>query len=211
MMRYTFFNNLLQLACRLSVLAGEPGVKFLVWLASSYVDIEQSLMTIDPENLFAYLDALSIAHKTVQHKATFTVDEGRALKARLPGGHTKNLFMKDKDGVMVLISAHADNALNLNQLHKLIGTRRLSFANADLMREVLGVVPGSVTGFALMNDKESRVRFILDEALEAFEQVNFHPLVNTATTCIRLADFKRFVAATGHDLTVVDFHQIAAQ
>ncbi len=167
-------------------------------------------MTASPDRLFAYLDELDIPHTTVQHEATFTVAEGRGLKASLPGGHTKNLFMKDKDGVIVLISAHADNQLKLNQLHKLIGTRRLSFASAELMEEVLGVVPGSVTGFALMNDTGRRVRFILDAALEAYEEVNFHPLVNTATTRVSLANFKRFVAATGHDLTVIDFTELIA-
>jgi Ala-tRNA(Pro) deacylase len=116
--------------------------------------------------------------------------------------------MKDKDGVIVLISAHADNQLKLNQLHKLIGTRRLSFASSELMEEVLGVVPGSVTGFALMNDTAGRVRYILDAALEAYDEVNFHPLVNTATTRVSLSDFKRFVSATGHDLTVIDFTQL---
>lgn len=165
-------------------------------------------MTASPETLFAYLDELSIAHVTSYHEATFTVEEGRVLKASLPGAHTKNLFMKDKHGVIVLVSAHADSQLKLNQLHKLIGTRRLSFASADLMEEVLGVVPGSVTGFALMNDRAGRVKFILDSALEAYEEINFHPLVNTATTRVSLADFKRFVAATGHELRGVDFTKL---
>lgn len=165
-------------------------------------------MTASPEPLFAYLDELSISHVTTYHEATFTVEEGRGLKARLPGGHTKNLFMKDKDGVIVLVSAHADSQLKLNQLHKLIGTRRLSFASADLMEEVLGVVPGSVTGFALMNDSAGRVKFILDSALEAYEEINFHPLVNTATTRVSLIDFKKFVAATGHNLRIVDFTKL---
>lgn len=158
-----------------------------------------------PEDLFAYLDGLNIAHTTVDHPAFHTVEDGRDLKASLPGGHTKNLFMKDKDGVIVLISALADSALKLNQLHKLIGTRRLSFGSPDLMLDVLGVVPGSVTAFALMNDTGHRVRFIVDAALMAHDVLNFHPLVNTATTAIPRPDFERFVAATGHGLEVVDF------
>lgn len=165
-------------------------------------------MTASPERLFAYLDRLEIGHVTIEHEATFTVAEGQDLKAEMPGGHTKNLFMKDKDGTIILISACADSRLKLNQLHKLIGTRRLSFASAELMEEVLGVTPGSVTGFALMNDTDGRVRFILDAALEGFEDVNFHPMVNTATTRISMTDFKRFVAATGHDLTVIDFTEL---
>ena len=162
-------------------------------------------MPASPDDLFAYLDQLGLQHETRWHEATFTVEEGRELKETMPGGHTKNLFMKDKDGVIVLISAHADSELKLNQLHKLIGTRRLSFASGELMEELLGVTPGSVTGFALMNDKEQRVRFIVDAALMAFETLNFHPLVNIGTTAISRNDFRRFVEATGHDLTVVDF------
>ncbi|MEM8634877.1 MAG: prolyl-tRNA synthetase associated domain-containing protein [Pseudomonadota bacterium] len=165
-------------------------------------------MLSSPEDLFAYLDELGIVHETVWHEALFTVEDGKELKASMPGAHTKNLFMKDKDGVIVLISALADNQLKLNQLHKVLGTRRLSFASPDLMKEVLGVTPGSVTGFALVNDTDHRVRFILDAALEAHEDVNFHPLSNTGTTRVRLADFKRFIVETGHDLTVIDFHEL---
>ncbi len=162
-------------------------------------------MPASPTDLFRYLDGLNISHTTVEHPALFTVEDGRDLKAKIPGGHTKNLFMKDKDGVIVLISAWADSQLKLNQLHKLIGTRRLSFASAELMLDVLAIVPGSVTAFALMNDTDHRVRFIVDAALMAFEQVNFHPLTNTATTTISRDDLRVFVDATGHDLAEIDF------
>lgn len=162
-------------------------------------------MPASPEDLFAYFDRLGLDHETRWHEATFTVDEGRDLKETMPGGHTKNLFMKDKDGVIVLIAAHAESELKLNQLHKLIGTRRLSFASGELMEELLGVTPGSVTAFSLINDTEKKVQFVVDAALMAFETLNFHPLVNTGTTAISRSDFKRFVDATGHDLTIVDF------
>lgn len=165
-------------------------------------------MTASPNDLFTYLDRLGITVVTHQHEATFTVEEGAELKAALPGGHTKNLFMKDKDGTIVLISAEAHNALRLNQLHKLLGTRRLSFGSPELMLETLGVVPGSVTAFALMNDTEHRVRFIVDAKLMQHDPLNFHPLVNTATTAIARDDFKRFIEATGHELEVVDFSEL---
>lgn len=162
-------------------------------------------MAATPDDLFAFLDAHGLAHRTRWHAPVFTVEEGRALKAGMPGGHTKNLFMKDKDDTIILISAHADSELALNRLHRAIGTRRLSFASAGLMEELLGVSPGSVTAFALMNDTGGRVRFILDAALWRHEWLNFHPLTNTGTTAIPRADFERFLAATGHEPTLIDF------
>ena len=167
-------------------------------------------MPASPDDLFAFLDEHGLAHETRWHEATFTVEEGRDLKASMPGGHTKNLFMKDKDGTIVLISAHADSELKLNQLHKLIGTRRLSFASAELMVQCLGVTPGSVTAFALMNDTGQRVRFVVDAALMQCDPLNFHPLVNTATTAIPREDFRKFVALTGHEMTEVDFASLVA-
>ena len=162
-------------------------------------------MAATPKDLFAFLDGLGIAHTTHEHAAAFTVSESAELKATLPGGHSKNLFMKDKDNNILLISAEAHEQLKLNQLHKVIGTRRLSFASADLMHELLGVAPGSVTAFSLMNESASPVRFIISEKLYAHDPINFHPLENTATTAIARADFNRFIEATGRTLEVFDF------
>ncbi len=105
-------------------------------------------MTATPDDLFARLDELGIAHTTQWHEAVFTVDQSTQVKAMMPGGHTKNLFLKDKDDNIVLIAAEAHSQLKLNQLHRLIGTKRLSFGSPELMQEILGVTPGSVTAFA---------------------------------------------------------------
>jgi len=163
------------------------------------------IMQASPDDLFAYLDGLGIAHSTIWHEPMFTVEQSGTLKAGIPGAHTKNLFLKDAEAQLVLIAAEAHNQLKLNQLHKQIGTKRLSFGPAQLMGEVLGVMPGSVTAFALMNDRSGRVRFLVDAVLAAAKTVNFHPLVNTGTTGIAQSDFRRFVEATGHRFEVVDF------
>lgn len=162
-------------------------------------------MPASPDDLFAYLDRLGITHATTAHEPLHTVEESRALRASMPGGHTKNLFMTNKDGDIVLIAAHADSQLKLNQLHKHIGTRRLSFASPDLMQEILGVRPGSVTAFALINDTDRRVRFLVDAALLAYDPVNFHPLINTMTTSISRDGFRTFVESTGRTLEAMDF------
>ncbi len=166
-------------------------------------------MPASPQDLFAYLDRLGVAHRTLEHAATFTVEEGRDLKAAMPGGHTKNLFMTNKDGDLILISAHADSVLPLNRLHRALGVKRLSFADAETMQAALGVAPGSVTAFALMSDSAARVRFILDAALLRHDPLNFHPLANTATTAISRADFERFVASTGRRLETIDFSTLS--
>lgn len=160
--------------------------------------------------LFAYLDALGLAHKTHWHEALFTVDQSAALKAAMPGAHTKNLFLKDKDGALILIAAEAHADLKLNQLHKLIGCKRLSFGTPELMQSVLGVMPGSVTALALMNDSARRVRFLVDQTLAEAAIVNFHPLINTGTTALSQADFRRFVDATGHRFEIIDFTRLDA-
>ena len=168
-------------------------------------------MTATPDDLFAYLDTLGISHTTHWHEAVFTVDQSTELKGTLPGGHTKNLFLRDKDDTIILISAEAHSQLKLNKLHRLIGTKRLSFASPELMGELLGVTPGSVTAFALMNDTEGRVRFLVDAALMEHNPVNFHPLTNTGTTAVSREDFEKFVRATGHGFEVIDFTQLLTE
>lgn len=153
--------------------------------------------------LFDYLDALGIPHETYEHAPVFTVDEGEAIKAQMPGGHTKNLFLKDKKGVLILISALQSTQIALKYLHKTLGCGRLSFGKAELLEEALGVTPGSVTAFALINDPEHKVRFVLDQALMEHDIVNFHPLKNDATTAIRSHDLLRFLTALGRAPEVV--------
>jgi Ala-tRNA(Pro) deacylase len=156
-------------------------------------------MPATPDELFAYLDTLGIAHKTVTHPAVFTVEEARDLRGAITGGHTKNLFLRDKKGAVYLVVAPENASIELRALHRLLGASgRFSFGSAELMHEVLGVAPGSVTPFAAINDKDQRVTIVLDAALMVHETLNFHPLVNTATTSISREGLLKFLAATGH-------------
>ena len=156
-------------------------------------------MPASPDELFAYLDSLGIAHKTATHPAVFTVEEARTLRGTLAGGHTKNLFLRDKKGAVYLVVAAEDAQIELRSLHRLLGaTGRFSFASPELMRELLGVEPGSVTPFAVINDTSHRVTVVLDAAMMANEVLNFHPLVNTGTTTISRDGLKKFLEATGH-------------
>jgi Ala-tRNA(Pro) deacylase len=156
-------------------------------------------MPASPDALFVYLDNLGIEHKTVTHPAVFTVEEARTLRGAVAGGHTKNLFLRDKKGATYLVVAAEDALIELRSLHRLLGaTGRFSFGSAELMRELLGVEPGSVTPFAAINDTGQQVTVVLDAAMMANEVLNFHPLVNTGTTTISRQGLLKFLEATGH-------------
>lgn len=151
------------------------------------------------------LEALGIAQTTHDHAPIFTVAEGVDIKARLPGAHTKNLFLKDKSGALFLISAVADTQIAINKLHPVLGCKRLSFGKAELLWEKLGVTPGSVTVFSVMNDHAGDVTLILDAALLTHDIVNFHPMKNDATTAVAAQDLLSFVRAEHHEPIIVDF------
>jgi len=156
-------------------------------------------MPASPEDLFAYLDRLGIRHSTVAHPPLFTVEQSQALRGQIPGGHTKNLFLKDKKGALFLVVALEDAKIDLKSLHRRLGaTGRFSFGSADLLQEVWGVAPGAVTPFGALNDTAGRVSVVLDSELMTHELVNAHPLENTRTTTLASADLIKFLEATGH-------------
>ena len=154
-------------------------------------------------DLMAHLDRLGIGTTTIEHQAVFTVAESDALERGLPGGHTKNLFLKDAKGRLFLVIAQSHTSVDLKTLHKTLGCARLSFGKAELLMAVLGVPPGSVTAFSVINDPQGRVSVAIDEALMGFDVINCHPLVNTATTSISRADLLRFFRESGHEPQVV--------
>jgi Ala-tRNA(Pro) deacylase len=148
--------------------------------------------------LMAYLERLGIETTTIEHPPLFTVEQSQALRGEIPGGHTKNLFLKDKKDAVYLVVAGEDAEVDLKSLHKRIGSARLSFGRPELLTELFGVLPGSVTPFGAINDTGGRVSVILDADLMRNERLNFHPLENTATTTVSSADLVAFLTATGH-------------
>ena len=169
-----------------------------------------SRMPATPNDLFAFLDRLGIPHATVEHPAVFTVEESQALRGRIPGAHTKNLFLKDKRGALFLVVALEDTPVALKSLHRLVGASgRFSFASADLLRECWGVEPGSVTPFGAMNDPHGRVTVVLDADMMRHEILNYHPLVNTMTTTVNRDGLLAFLRATGHEPVILPLYEEA--
>ncbi|KQT87437.1 prolyl-tRNA synthetase associated domain-containing protein [Aurantimonas sp. Leaf443] len=158
--------------------------------------------------LFAHLERLGIKTRTVEHEALFTVAQSQALHEAVAGGHTKNLFVKDKKGQLFLIVAEQATAVDLKNLHKVIGASgRLSFASPEQMRAHLAVSPGSVTAFGVMADRAGAVRLVLDERLTMHDMVNCHPMTNEATTTIARDDLLAFFRSTGHEPLVADLSE----
>ncbi len=158
---------------------------------------EQSTKTA--QDLFALLDGLGIAHKTYEHEPVFTVAESESLRDRIPGGHTKNLFVKDKKDRYFVLIVEENATVDLKTVHKVIdASSRVSFGRPEKMMEYLGVVPGSVTVFGAINDTGNQVTFVLDSELMKHDLINGHPLSNDATTTIGRDDLIRFLEATGH-------------
>lgn len=165
---------------------------------------------LTPDQLFARLDALGIPHRTYTHPPVFTVAESAALRGRLPGGHCKSLFLKDRKGGLWLVVVLEERRIDLKLLADRLGAPRFSFGSPELLQEVLGVTPGSVTPFALANDTARRVAIVLDEGMLEHDPLNYHPLVNDRTTAIAPANLLRFIEACGHRPLIIDLEGAAA-
>lgn len=162
----------------------------------------------DPSTaLFDYLENLGIKTSTHAHVPLFTVEDSQKLRGDLPGLHSKNLFVKDKKDALWLVVAEENTEIRMNHLHKTLGCARLSFGKPELLLETLGVVPGSVTPFALINDHSRKVNFALDSKLAKGDILNFHPLRNDRTTTIQSDDLLRFITSLGYEIRIVDFDE----
>ena len=165
-------------------------------------------MVMTRDGLLARLDDLGIATETFDHAPVFTVEEARIHCGHLPGGHCKSLFLKDKKGRLWLIVALDSQPIDLKSLSKALGAARLSFGKPDLLHETLGVTPGSVTPFALINDVALRVSVVLDAAMMAMDKLNYHPLTNEATTAITPQGLHELIVSFGHRPRIFDFSSL---
>ena len=161
-------------------------------------------MYATPYILFNRLEDLGIAIENHKHAPAFTVKEAQTHCAHLPGGHCKNLFLKDKKGILWLVVTLGERSIDMKSLRKLIGSHHLSFGKPLLLREVLGVEPGSVTPFALINDTEGRVNVVLDKKMMEMDLLNYHPLTNDMTTAIAPSDLLTFIRDTGHNSALIE-------
>ena len=160
--------------------------------------------------LYERLAALSVAWTTHSHRPVFTVEEAADVSDHLPGGHTKNLFLKDKKGGLWLVVLQARLRVDLNALAKQLGAPRFSFGSAELLIATLGIEPGSVTPFALINDPARKVQPVLDQDMLKLSPLNFHPLRNDRTTAIAPDDLVRFVEACGHRPIVAKLPEVTS-
>lgn len=158
-----------------------------------------------PQELLFILDELGISNQTTDHAPVMTVAESQNLRGLIPGHHSKNLFLKDKKGQLWLVVADEEQLIDLKLLRKQIGAANLSFAKADLLMDKLGVTPGSVTPFSIINDPNQDVQVVLDTTLASAEQVSFHPLINTQSTTLSGTDLLRFLRAYSHEPMLLDF------
>ena len=163
-----------------------------------------------PDQLFAHLEGLGIRTRTVQHPPVFTVDEAKALRGDLPGAHIKNLFLRNKKGEMWLVVAEESRPIDLKALGERLGAGRLSFGSAERLMTHLGVAPGAVTPFALINDRSGQVKVAIDKTVLEQDPVNCHPLTNDRTTAIAPRDLLVFLERSGHKPLVLDLGNGAA-
>ena len=155
-------------------------------------------------DLLERLEKLGIAHRTVRHAPVFTVAQSRELREGLPGGHSKNLFLRNKKGRMWLVTCLEDRDIDLKILGERLGAGRFSFASAERLMRYLGVIPGAVTPFGVVNDHAKAVQMVLDAGLLAHDPLNFHPLDNAMTTAISPDGLMRFLEHAEHPPQIVD-------
>ncbi|HVZ21924.1 MAG TPA: prolyl-tRNA synthetase associated domain-containing protein [Vicinamibacterales bacterium] len=150
----------------------------------------------DPSpQVYAALDALAIPYRRFEHPPVFTSAEADEHWRELPGIRLKNLFLRNKKGDRhYLVIVPIEKRVDLKELVRFVDDDRLSFGSPERLMTELGLTPGSVSPFGLLNDDDGSVRVLIDEDLKGAPGLMFHPNINTATVVISWADFERFLA-----------------
>ena len=162
----------------------------------------------DDAGLFARLDELGLAHETVEHEALYTVEQSRALRGDLAGAHIKNLFLRDKKRRMWLVTVLESREMDLKALRHRIGAQgNLSFGNAELLMQHLGVIPGAVTPFAVINDRDGQRHHGAGQGPAGDRPGQRPPLRNDRTTAIAPQDLASFLEAENHAPLILDFDE----
>tara|TARA_B100000029_G_scaffold516500_1_gene630333 strand:- start:5134 stop:5652 length:519 start_codon:yes stop_codon:yes gene_type:complete len=156
------------------------------------------------ENLLNFFNVNNILFTEYEHKALFTVEQSKEMRGKIQGSHTKNLFLRDKKKKYFLLSCAEDKIIDLKKLRNPLSTNNLSFASSDRLKEVLGLIPGSVTPFGLINDKKKQTKFYLDLDLYKSDSINFHPLLNNFTVNMDLNNFYNFMKIINVELQIID-------
>ncbi|MEM9677801.1 MAG: prolyl-tRNA synthetase associated domain-containing protein [Pseudomonadota bacterium] len=160
---------------------------------------------VTPEALLDYIVACGFDAVIHEHEPLFTVDQSQELRGTMAGGHTKNLFLKDKKGSLFLLTAQESSDVNLKTLHKLMGASgRFSFGSAEKMEATLGLKPGAVSALGVINDREQQVTFAIDQTLLEHEKINCHPLRNDATVTLLVSDLLALAEHCGHKPMILD-------
>jgi Ala-tRNA(Pro) deacylase len=159
------------------------------------------------DELLAHLATLGIAATTSTHPPLRTVEDSKRLRGALPGGHVKNLFLRDKRGRHWLLTALEDAKIDLKRMAQRLEAGKFSFANAEALKTMLGIEPGAVSPLAVINDRERQVTVVFDERMLAQDPLNVHPLRNDRTTTVAKADLLRFLEACGHPPLVLRFEE----
>ena len=162
---------------------------------------------LSAEDLFNELDAMGIPHSTIDHPPLYTVEQSKQLRGDLTGAHSKNLFLRNKKGRMWLVTCLEHRQFSLKSFGRHLGSLSLSFCSPQRLMQYLGVVPGAVTPFAVINDVDSVVQVVLDAALLDINPLNFHPLDNSKTTAIAPGDLIKFLQANNHSPQLVNFEE----
>jgi len=155
-------------------------------------------MVFDSEYLMDRFKELGLATTTVEHPPLRTVEEAQRLRGDLPGGHVKNLFLKDKQKSYWLVVVQEDASVDLKALAAQLDAGKFSFASAEELNKILGIIPGAVSPLAVINDVEGKVTVVLDKRLVDVSPLNFHPLRNDRTTAINVEDLLTFLKAINH-------------